>query len=130
MEVEDTQVERTANIAAADATVVGMLLSEIVDALRARNFIKDEDIAGALLRTEYRAEMADKFGEEDGDIFNHHAAVAGIATSAWQGRLTLEPILYALRKRQHEWIAAGQPGESPLHAERIVEEYRDEEDEG
>ena len=124
---EETQVERTANFAAADANVLGMLLSEIVDALKARNLLNAEDVAGALLRAEYRAEMADKFGEDDGDITGHHVAAAQITIEAWGERLSLEPALERLRTRQHEWIVAGKPGRSPLDVRRIDEDHPDDE---
>lgn len=120
---EETQAVRTANFAAADANVAGMLLSEIVDALKARNLLGDEDIAGALLRAEYRAEMADKIDADDGDISGHHVAAAQITIDAWSRRLTLEPALDELRTRQHEWIVVGKPDVSPLQADRIAEEY-------
>ncbi len=126
---EDTQVERTANFAAADANVLGMLLSEIVDALKARSLLSAEDVAGALLRAEYRAEMADKFNEDDGDISGYHVAAAQITIDAWSRRLTLEHALDELRARQHEWIVAGKPEDSPLDADRIAEEYPDDEEE-
>ncbi|MDG3576012.1 hypothetical protein P7F60_06425 [Rhizobium sp. YJ-22] len=125
---EETQIERTANFAMADANVLGMLLSELADALKQRNLLNNEDIAGALLRAECRAEMADKIGEEDGDISGHHVAAAQITIDAWSRRLTLEPALDQLRTQQHAWLAAGRPGESPLEAERIVEEYPDDEE--
>lgn len=122
---EQTNAENTATFAAADANVLGMLLSEIVDALRARELLTAEDVAGALLRAEYRAEMADRIFEEDGDISGYHAGAARITIDAWSRRLMLEPALHGLRARQYEWMSAGQPGGSPLAPARIVEDYAD-----
>ncbi len=123
--MKETQTERTANFAAADAHVFGMLLSEIVDALKARGVLRAEDIAGALLRAEYRAEMADSFGEEEGDINGHHVAAARLTIDAWSNRLDLEPALDELRAEHTDWLATDQKGTPAIDAERIVRDYPD-----
>lgn len=123
--MEETQTERTANFAAADAHVVGMLLSEIVDALKARGALSVEDVAGALLRAEHRAEMADRLAEEEGDISGHHVAAARITIDAWRKRLDLEPALDELRAHHHSWLATNQKSTPPIDAERIAGDYPD-----
>lgn len=123
--MEETQTERTANFAVADANVLGMLLSEVVDALKARGVLSAEDIAGALLRAEYRAEMADRFGEEEGDISGHHFAAARLTIDAWSNRLDLEPALDELRAEHNDWLATDQKGTPAIDAERIVRDYSD-----
>ncbi|MDL2401289.1 hypothetical protein [Rhizobium mayense] len=113
---------------AAEIEVNRMLLMELVDALKARGALRGEDIAGALLRAEYRAELADKIAEEDGKIIDFHASEARLCTAEWEKRFGLKPEIYTLRKAQHDWIYAGGQGKSPLYPERVVELYSEPEE--
>lgn len=109
------------------ARVAGMLLMELTEALLMRGAIRREDVAGALLRTEYRVEMAESVAE-DCSISGIPAAIAQTASEEWEARFGLQPDMFLLRKLQHEWVmrqASGQAGRSPLHPDRIAALYDD-----
>ena len=105
----------------AEATVMGMLLLELTEALIERGGLKREDVAGALLRTEYRADMLDDAGAEFGNITRPHRGLARQQTEAWTKRLALLPEVYTLSKKHEEWLLAGGKGRPPLYPEAIIE---------
>ncbi|MCK3776447.1 hypothetical protein MZK49_06860 [Ensifer sesbaniae] len=104
-----------------------MLLSELVHSLLVRGALKEEDVAGALLRTAERAWGADRIARDDGDISPSHAGLVELTIEEWDGALGLKPQLYALRKLHKEWTAADRKGQSPLHPRRVVEHFSDNE---
>ena len=121
--MEGTQTERDAKVAQAEARIANLLLMEVVEALEARGHIKRSDIAGALLRMEWRAQFADRMEEEDSDDITHHAALAKLTIDEWEKRFALPPELYTLRKAQEEWLQAGEEGRSPLYPDQVIELY-------
>lgn len=112
----------------AEQSVLRSLLFEICDALVARGSLSRHDIAGALLRTEFKAEILDDVGEEAGSITRPHAGLAKLTTEEWQARFGLEPSLYTLRKLHTDWLVAGQRTAPPLAAEAVAEASRDDDE--
>lgn len=123
--MEETQAERTANVACAEARVGNILLMELMDTLEARGLLDRADIAGALLRMEWRARVADFVHEEEDDI-THHAEIAKQTIDEWERRFCLPPQLHSLRKEQQGWLLSGCVGESPLYSGRVIELFSDE----
>lgn len=105
-----------------------MMLSELVHALMARGSIKEEDVAGMLLRVEERAKTVDVAMEEQGEVMPNLEAIAGATTEEWASALALQPSLYALRKRHKEWLAGGRWGKSPYEPERVVAYFAEDEE--
>ncbi|SCD23661.1 hypothetical protein [Brucella inopinata] len=120
--MEETQAERTANMALAEARVANVLLMELLDTLETRGLVTRADIAAALLRMEWRATVADVLDETEGDI-THHAQIAKLTIDEWETRFGLPPELFALRKAQQEWIAQGSSGESPLYPKHVIASF-------
>lgn len=112
----------------AEGRVTGMMLMELVEALLTRGALKHEDIAGVLLRTEFRAALEDDMDAEDGNIILPHAEAAKITTEAWATRFGLAPEIYTLRKADQDWKSAGQQGLHPLSPKAVIELYSDTED--
>lgn len=104
----------------ATATVMGMLLLELTEALMARGALKREDVAGALLRTEFRADMQDDFDEEEGAIIRPHGGWARLATEEWSKRLGLPPEIYTLRSHHEAWQGNGSKGQNPWEAAAVA----------
>lgn len=123
--MEETQAERTANVAFAEARVGNILLMEMMDTLEARGLVGRADIAGALLRMEWRATVADVVYEQAGDI-THHTEIAKQTVDEWEIRFRLPPQMQSLRQAQQGWLAKGSVGESPLYSSRVIELFSDE----
>ncbi|WP_141682923.1 hypothetical protein [Agrobacterium tumefaciens] len=121
----ETQTERNTKIALAEARIANILLMEMMEALQARGLIQRSDIAGALLRMEWRASVADA-EEEDEENIIHHSELAKLTIDEWETRFGLPPELYTLRKAQQEWLQSGEGGRSPLYPEQVIELYSDE----
>lgn len=119
--MDGMQTELDAKIAQAEARIANILLMEMIEALEARGHIKRSDIAGALLRMEWRAQLADRVEEEDSGDITHHSALAKLTIDEWGTRFALPPELYTLRKAQEEWFQAGEEGRSPLYPDRVIE---------
>ncbi|MEN5277016.1 hypothetical protein ABE527_08705 [Brucella sp. TWI432] len=117
--MEETQAERTANVAFAEARVGNILLMEMMDTLEARGLVDSADIAGALLRMEWRATVADVVYEQAGDI-THHTEIAKQTIDEWEKRFRLPPQLQSLREAQQGWLVKGSVGESPLYSNRVI----------
>lgn len=115
----------------AENSLSTMLLLEISEALVARGALTSDDIAGALLRAEWGAEILDDVAEADGDITRPHAGLARQTTEQWSTRFGISPSLYALRKLHTNWLMAGQKGSPPLLPREVIEWSRldDEDDE-
>lgn len=118
-----------AEFAMAENGVLRFLLLELADAMVARGALKREDIAGALLRAEWGAEVLDNVDEEEGRITRPHAELAKLTTEQWSSRIGLEPSLHGLRKQHTAWLASGQQGHSPLRPEQVIDRFH-ESDEG
>lgn len=118
--MEETQAERTANVAFAEARVGNILLMEMMDTLEARGLVDRADIAGALLRMEWRATVADVVYKNEGDI-THHTEIARLTIDEWEKRFRLPPQMRSLRQAQQGWLAKGSVGESPLYSNRVIE---------
>lgn len=114
----------TAEIAMTDARITEMLLMELIEALKERGALKAEDIAGALLRMEWRASLADEIAE-DSDI-THHLERATLSIAEWDKRFGLSPELYTLRKAHQDWAGDGREGPNPLSAEQVIVLYEQE----
>jgi hypothetical protein len=76
-------------------------------------------VAGALLRAEWKI-MADD--EESGTIGSKYLTVI---EEDWSRRFGLNPDIYTLRKRHHEWLGQGMPKPAPLDANQIISLYED-----
>lgn len=123
--MDEIDTQTSADAASAEVRVTGILLMEIVDALEARGALKREDIAGALLRCEFRAAMEDEYALENGAIIPLHAGTAKLTTDEWEKRFGLQPDIYTLRKANTDWTAEGGQGDSPLRPEQIIRLYDD-----
>ncbi|WP_433848537.1 hypothetical protein [Brucella pseudogrignonensis] len=123
--MEETQAERTANVAFAEARVGNILLMEMMDTLEARGLVDRADIAGALLRMEWRATVADVVYEQADDI-THHTEIAKQTIDEWEKRFRLPPQLQSLRQAQQGWLVKGCVGESPLYSNRVIGLFSDE----
>lgn len=98
---------------------------ELCDALKTRGILKEEDAAGALLRTEYKVEQDVRY--EENDDFITHAPFEETTRAMlenWQARLALRASLHTLRQKQGEWLMQGMHGISPLEAERVLALYK------
>lgn len=120
-ERKEPDMSETAEIAATDARITEMLLMELVEAMQARGALKREDIAGALLRMEWRASLADDMAE-DGDI-THHLERAALSVAEWEERFGLPPELHTLRKAHQDWAGSGRSGPNPLYPDQVIELY-------
>lgn len=105
----------------AENDLLRMLLLEISEALVTRGAMTRDDIAGALLRAEWGAEVLDDVAEADGDITRPHAGLARQTTEQWSTRFGISPSLYALRKLHTSWLMGGQKGASPLLPREVIE---------
>lgn len=105
----------------AENSLLTMLLLEISEALVERGALTRDDIAGALLRAEWGAEILDDVAEEDGNITRPHAGLARLTTEQWSTRFGISPSLYALRKLHTSWLLAGQKGAPPLSPRQVIE---------
>lgn len=105
----------------AKSAVTEILLLELVSALLQRGSIKREDVAGALLRSEFRSEMLDDIRAEEGAITRLHGGNARLITEDWSKRLGLPPELHTLREHHARWMQSGQAGTPPLYPEAIAE---------
>jgi hypothetical protein len=110
------------------ADVLELLLLEITEALVRRNALKRGDVAGALLRTEWGAEVLDDVGEEDGEVIRPRAGMAELLTKYWTKRLALQPDIYTLRQHHMKWLSSGQKGPPPLDPKSIVQLYDEDDD--
>lgn len=107
----------------ADAEVARLLLLSLTEALLERKALNAEDIAGALLRTEYRSKTLDEIRSEEGSIIVPLEGQARLATDEWQTAFGLAPELYTLRKQRHEYQKAGQQGRDPWYADQVIALY-------
>lgn len=112
----------------AEGRINGMMLTELVDALLKRGALKREDIAGALLRTEFRASFKDEMDAEDDSIILPHAETAKRTTEAWATRFALSPEIYTLRKADQDWRSGNQQGQHPLSPAAVIELYSETEE--
>ncbi|MVA79907.1 hypothetical protein GOZ89_10820 [Agrobacterium vitis] len=110
------------------ADVLELLLLEITEALVNRQTLRREDVAGALLRTEWGAEVIDDVGEEDGEVIRPRAGMAELLTKYWTKRLSLQPDIYTLRLHHMKWLSSGQKGPPPLDPKNIVQLYAEDDD--
>lgn len=117
-----------AEFAAAECNALRFLLLELTEALTARGALTQADVAASLLRAEWGAEVLDDIEENSPSIKHHHAASARQTTEQWSERFSLEPWLFALRKRHTEWLAAGSPGKAPLYPAEVIEWSRDDDE--
>lgn len=122
--MEESQTQRTANVALAEARIANILLMEMAAALIARGTIQQGEVAGALLRMKWRADVADEVDEESGDI-KHHASIAELTISEWDRRFGLAPDLHALQTEQDRWLNDQQKDRSPWDPEKVAELYPD-----
>lgn len=102
-----------------------MLLLELTEALMERGALRREDVAGALLRTEYRADMQDDIEAEAGAITRPHGSLARLEAEAWTKRLGLQPEIYTLGSHHEVWMQAGGKGLNPLDPKAVAELFHD-----
>ncbi|OCP17468.1 MULTISPECIES: hypothetical protein [unclassified Ensifer] len=105
----------------AENSILRFLLLEISEALVARGALTRDDIAGALLRTEWGAEVLDDEAEASGPITHPHAGLARLTTEQWSTRFGIAPSLFALRKLHTDWLTGGQKGPAPLYPRQVIE---------
>jgi len=125
--LENATSNDIADRAFAEARINALLLLEVVAALEARGLVAKSDIAGALLRMETGANIADRVDEEEGTI-THHAEIASQTIDEWQRRFGLPAELYTLRKLQTDWQVTKGAGVSPLYPEQVMQYYSDSDD--
>ncbi|PRA87951.1 hypothetical protein CQ054_06015 [Ochrobactrum sp. MYb29] len=111
----------------AEARVDALLLKELMAGLEARGILSRSDIAGALLRMEVGAKIADRVDDAEGAI-THHAEIATQTIDEWQSRFGLPAELYTLRTRQSDWELAQERASSPLEPEQVIAFYSTPED--
>jgi hypothetical protein len=126
--LENDDMETDTEIALAESNVLRQLLLELTDALLKRGALSEHEIAGALLRAEWGAEVLDDVAEEAGDITRHHAQIAKLTTDAWGERFGLKPSLYTLRKLHMQWLSEGQPGPPPLDTKEVLDAQREDDE--
>ncbi|MDX3978927.1 hypothetical protein [Shinella sp.] len=113
-------LEVATELVTAEARVSALLLRNIVGALIAKGAMDEHEVAGALLRTQTQAKLADDAEAEEGRITDAHARTAELTVQEWDRYFGLEPSLYALRKEEERWKAGGENGPHPFSEERIV----------
>lgn len=107
----------------AEARVFGLLLCELADAMIANGILRSHEVAGALLRTEHRAELDDAFNDED--VMAAASGFAGLLTEEWQSRLGLLPDVVTLRSRHTDWLRNGSKGTAALDVREVKRLYGD-----
>jgi hypothetical protein len=94
--------------------VLQTLLKELAAALLASGALSRGDIAGALLRTEALADLADAISPEDNGVIGAASGFAVQILEDWQKRFGLPPQLYALRKAQADWLRNARTPRQPI----------------
>ncbi|MBD8554881.1 hypothetical protein IFT84_10130 [Rhizobium sp. CFBP 8762] len=116
------------DMALIEIRLTSMLLVELVDSLRARQLLTRADVAGALLRTEFRATNPDEWSEEASKFIDVNLQFAESNTKEWSHRFALAAELYTLQEAQKDWLHAGKRGKSPLYPGEVISRYSTDED--
>lgn len=107
----------------ADAEVSRLLLLSLTEAMMERKLLRREDIAGALLRTEFRAKALDDCRQVEGAIIAPLEERARLTTDEWGAAFALAPEVYTLRKQEGEYQKAGAQTRHPWYADQVISLY-------